>query len=93
MKDIKTVLIRTFATIMVVALVMVNFQVDIKSPFFKSDINISLNEAKAQVYDDAELEYHTCWVTGEPFLRCVHGSYVCDVSDQGTCSSTDPEEG
>jgi hypothetical protein len=75
-------------------LMMVTVQVDFEMPFTIKDLAITANEAQAHPqYQDMELADAMCWETGETFLKCVHGSYVCDVRDQGTCSGTDPEEG
>lgn len=41
--------------------------------------------ASGNTYSNMELADHTCWKTGRTFLRCRHGSYVCNASDQGTC--------
>ena len=72
-----------------VILISFTVQVDFQFPITDDTIKIEMNEVKAgdpgDLYDDAELAYQTCWVTGRQFLKCVHGDYVCDVSDQGYC--------
>lgn len=56
-------------------------------------INIPIDNANADpLWTPMVLVDDTCWVTGEPFKKCVHApSGICDSRDQGTCSSTDPE--
>ncbi len=56
-------------------------------------INLPINNANADpLYTPMLLQERTCWVTMEPFDKCVHApSRICDSRDQGTCSSSDPE--
>lgn len=42
--------------------------------------------ASGNTYDNMELTSKTCWTTGETILYCTYGTYVCDASDQGSCS-------
>jgi len=77
-----------FTALLMVFTVHVNFDL----PFTLNDVRISINEAQAHPeYQNMELADAICWQTGETFLKCVHGSYVCDARDQGTCSELDPE--
>lgn len=76
------------ATVAFLVLISFTIQVDFQFPITDDTFKIEMNEAKAGiVYDDAELAYKTCWVTGRQFLKCVHGNYVCDAADQGACST------
>lgn len=87
MKRLKSYIPKIFAIFMITALVMVNLQVNDSSPSFD---DLTANSAYAgPVYDDMELRYTVCWETGEDFLKCFHGDYVCDASDQGYCGPED----
>lgn len=73
-------------SVVLVVLMSFTIQVDFQFPITDDTFDIEMNEVKAgDLYEDAELAYKTCWVTGRQFLKCVHGDYVCDVSDQGYC--------
>ena len=93
MRYFKNVPRTILASIVFVMLSSFTFQADLQFPISAESFNIEMNEAKANgegdIYEDAELAYQTCWVTGRQFLKCVHGDYVCDVSDQGYCGGSD----
>jgi hypothetical protein len=69
---------------------MLHVHLEFEPPFSFSNVSIEIQEARANTYDDMEHSWETYWVTKEEFLKCVHGCYVCDAGDQGSCSSTDP---
>ncbi len=77
----------SIAALFTVLLLGVTIKANLDFPITMENFQVTSNEAKANLYVDMELADRTCWVTGETILMCVHGNYVCDSVDQGTCSS------
>lgn len=89
MKKLKSTSLKIFsAAFLTVLLLGVTVKVNLDFPITMDDFKVTSNEAKAAMYVDMELADRTCWVTGQRILMCVHGEYVCDSGDQGTCSGS-----
>lgn len=96
MNKIKPFITRAFVASIIIALLMINIEVDVNHPFSLENVNIeiTMNEAQArQNYEPAHLADEICWATGDPFLICRYGGAICNAGDQGSWSSTDPGEG
>lgn len=83
--------------LILIPLMTLTFSIQTESPFTSISesiqIEVKTSESHArQVYEPAHLASETCWETGKVFLICRYGGGICDVSDQGSCSSEDPVE-
>jgi hypothetical protein len=80
--------IKLFAVIVVIALLMINIQIDIPSTSSTDQINfaVNFNEALASLEEDMRMKEETCWNTGERIQICrVDPEMICDVAAQDAC--------
>lgn len=85
---------KIFAALIVVILLMVNFNVEYSLAPIDLQVGIEFNTAEAgdDYVADYKMEREICWATGEEFDICRRNpQYLCIVGNQDACSSTEPE--
>lgn len=94
MKNPIKIILRTFAILSIITLVMINFQIENPSHISWDNITITagVNEAMAQDEEGLEMREETCWETGEKINICRYADATCDVSAQDPCGDDDPGE-